>query len=136
MENISGSTDIQMFGKIAKFPKNVKARNALTYLENIRISKQKLWYFLIERDTVTPTGTDHQLHMIKYNNKVGVDCTVFITKLKEYYKKNEKMKLLVEQLVIDGDDKFSCIRNIPDIEIEGEKMINIITRDLIKLLYH
>jgi hypothetical protein len=127
--------NVQLFGKIAKFPKNVKAKNALTFLENVKISKQKLWYFLIERDTISQTGTDHQLHMIKYNNKVGVDCTQFLTELKSYYTKDEQMKNLVEQLIIDGNDKFSCIRNIPDVEIEGEKFINKITKDLKKLLY-
>ena len=37
-------------------------------------------------------------------------------------------------IVIDGNDKFSRICNIPPIEIEGKKIITKITEDLIRLL--
>ena len=35
---------------------------------------------------------------------------------------------------IDGNDTYSWIKNIPLVEIEGKKLISIITEDLIKLL--
>ena len=125
-------TKVDLFGKVAKFPKNTKASNAYNFLENVRISKKKLWYFIIEKD-VDEAG--QELQMIKYNNKKGVDCTKFLNELKDYYSHDEYMKSLIEKLVIDGNNSFSIIRNIPDVEINGEKLINKLTKDLIKLLY-
>jgi hypothetical protein len=131
------NNDVKLYGKIAKFPKNVKAKNANSYLENLKISKNKLWYFIIERDYLSDNETGKSLQMIKYNNKKGVDCTKFLIDLKEYYSKNENMIEHINELIIDGngEEKFSMIRNIPDIEIDGIKLINIITKDIIKLLH-
>lgn len=125
---------VDLYGKIAKFPKNTQASKAYNFLENVKISKKKLWYFIIEKDPES-TEVGQELQMIKYNNKKGVDCTKFLTELKRYYAKNETMDQIMESLIVDGNDKFSIIRNIPDIEIEGEKLINKLTKDLIKLLY-
>ena len=124
---------VDLYGKVAKFPKNTKASKAYNFLENVKISKKKLWYFIIEKDTVT--DANQELQMIKYNNKKGVDCTKFLNELKRYYDKDEQMYQIIEKLVIDGNDNFSIIRNIPNIEINGEKIINKLTKDLIKLLY-
>ncbi len=55
--------------------------------------------------------------------------------MKNYYSTNEKMSAYMEELIIDGEDKFSVIRNIPDVEIDGQKLITIITKDLINLLH-
>jgi len=41
---------------------------------------------------------------------------------------------MVENIQIDGNDKYSWIKNIPMIEVEGKKMISKITEDLIRLL--
>jgi hypothetical protein len=76
--------------------------------------------------------------MVKYNHKKGVDLSKFIQDLKEYYKSkysdNKKVLKLIEAIVVDGNDKFSKICNIPLIEIEGKKIITKITEDLIRLL--
>lgn len=128
------SKDINFYGKVAKFPKNTKAKNAYVYLENIKINKKKLWYFIIEREKIDDQGNDLQL--IKYNNKNGVNCEDFVNKLKEHYKKDSKIKDHIDNLIVEGSDSFSIIKNIPDVEIDGKKLIAIITNDLIKLLYH
>lgn len=129
------SKKIETYGKIFKFPKNTKAKNAYDFLENIKISKKKLWYFIIEKEYFTNNnGEIQELQLVKYNNKKGVNCTDFINDLKEYYKKDERLIPLIEQLKVDGKKDFSVIRNIPDVIIDGKKFITIITQDLIKLL--
>jgi hypothetical protein len=37
-------------------------------------------------------------------------------------------------MMVDGNDKYSMIRNIPLVEIDGKKLITKVTEDLIKLL--
>ena len=124
---INENKNVNFNGKIAKFPKNTKVKNAFFFLENIKVSKNKLWYILIEKD-------NNGLQIVKYNNKSGYDLNKFIIEMKNFYSKNEKLSAYISELVIDGEDKFSVIRNIPDVEIDGQKLITIITSDLIKLL--
>ena len=119
--------NIHFYGKVAKMPKNSKAAQSYTFLEKIKISKQKLWYILIEKQ-------DNELQMIKYNNKKGFNLKVFVENLKTYYEHNEALKEHIEKLEIDGNDKFSIIKNIPDVEFNGKKLITILAEDLIKLL--
>jgi len=119
--------NIHFYGKVAKMPKNSKAAQSYTFLEKIKISKQKLWYILIEKQ-------DNELQMIKYNNKKGFNLRAFVDGLKNYYATNESMKQYIDRLEIDGNDKFSIIKNIPNVEIDGKKLISILAEDLIKLL--
>jgi hypothetical protein len=118
---------IHLHGRVAKMPKNTKVINSLSYLEKIKISKQKLWYILIEKQ-------DNELQMIKYNNKKGFNLKSFVENLKLYYSKDESLKEHIEKLEIVGEDKFSIIKNIPNVEVNGKKLITILTEDLIKLL--
>jgi hypothetical protein len=122
------SDKINFYGKIAKFPNDTKASSAYKFLENIKVSKKKLWYILIEKD-------NDGLQVIKYNNKLGFNLYDFVNELKDYYDQDENMRPLIENLNITGEDKFSTINNIPDIEINGKKLITILAQDLIKLLY-
>lgn len=127
---------VNFYGKVAKFPKNTKAQKAYNFLENIRIPKNKLWYFIIEKEIVLNEQNNYEeLQIIKYNNKEGVDCAKFIHTLKEYYSDNIVISGHIKNLTIDGNDKFSVIRNIPNVDINGKKLISILTEDLIKLLY-
>jgi len=119
---------VNFYGKVAKFPKNTKAKNAHDFLMNIKVSKKKLWYILIEKE-------DNGLQVIKYNNKLGFNLNDFVNELKVHYMKNENIRPLIEKLEISGEDKFSVIKNIPDVEIGGKKLISILANDLIKLLY-
>lgn len=120
-------SDVHLYGKVAKMPKNTKASSAYNFLERIKVSKQKLWYILIEKQ-------DDELQMIKYNNRMGFDLRMFVNELKTYYSHDERIKEYIENLEIDGNDKFSIIKNIPNVDIDGKKLITILTEDLIKLL--
>jgi hypothetical protein len=120
---------VNFYGKVAKMPNNIKAQKAYNFLENIKASKKKLWYILIEKD-------ENQLQCIKYNNKMGVNLKLFVEELKEYHKKNDEIFEHIEKLTIEGNDKFSIIKNIPDVEVKpGKKMIAFLTEELIQLLY-
>lgn len=120
---------VNFFGKVAKMPKNIKAKNAYNFLENIKVSKKKLWYILIEKD-------ENELQCIKYNNKMGVNLRVFVEQMKDYHKKDQSLCEHIQNLTIEGNDKFSIIKNIPDIEVKpGKKMITFLTEELIQLLY-
>jgi len=130
---------IEFYNKVAKFPRNVKASKALRFLENIKIPRNKLWYFIIEKQMIDKNGKDvdfEEIQTIKYNNKAGFNLVELVKQLKEYYRK-ENMEIFeqVDKLIIEGNDKFSLIKNIPKIEINGKKLITILTEDLIKLLY-
>lgn len=120
--------DVHFYGKVAKMPKNTKASSSINFLEKIKISKQKLWYVIIEKQDFS------ELQTIKYNNKVGVNLKDFTEALRKHYESNSIMKEHIEKLVIDGNDKFSMIKNIPDVEINGKKLMTILMEDLIKLL--
>ena len=121
---------VDMYGKVAKFPKNTKAHKAYNFLENIKISKNRLWYILIENE-INEHG--EELKIVKYNNKAGVDLKKFVNELKTYYSKTE-IADKVNELIVEGDSSFSVIKHIPDIMIGDKKLLTLITEDLIKLL--
>jgi hypothetical protein len=123
--------NVDFSGKVAKFPKNVKASKAYNFLENVKVSKKSIWYLMVEKQ-------DNELQMVKYNVKEGVDLTKFVNELKSYYLKkysNEpKVQKLIESIYVDGNDKYSMVKNIPAVSLDGKKMITKITEDLIRLL--
>jgi len=129
--NINEDTNVRIYGKVAKFPKKTKASKAYNFLENVKISKNSIWYILIEKQ-------DNELQMVKYNNKKGFDLSKFVAELKSFYTKkyadNVNISKLVESIQVGGAEEFSTIRNIPNIEVDGKKLITVITEDLIKLL--
>jgi hypothetical protein len=131
LDDKKNESKVDFTGKVAKFPKNVKASKAYNFLENVKVSKKSIWYLMVEKQ-------DNELQMVKYNVKEGVDLTKFVSDLKSYYIKrysNEnKVKSLIESIYVDGNDKYSMIKNIPPINIDGKKMITKITEDLIRLL--
>lgn len=125
--------EVKFYGKVAKFPKKTKASKAINFLENVKISKNSIWYILVEKQ-------DNELQMLKYNNKQGFDLNKFVVELKGFYirkyaKDQPKIAKLIESMEVKGAEEFSAIKNIPNIEIEkGKKLISKITEDLIKLL--
>ena len=135
---MSDNKKVDFYGKIAKFPKNTKAQKAYNFLENIKIPKNKLWYFIIEKEIIIKDGEDNyeELQVIKYNNKEGINCQKFVEALKTYYIEDIEITKHIKDLRIDGNDNFSVIRNIPNVDINGKKLISILTEDLIKLLYN
>jgi hypothetical protein len=122
---------VDFTGKVAKFPKNVKASKAYNFLENVKVSKKSIWYLMVEKQ-------DNELQMVKYNVKEGVDLTKFVNELKSYYTKkysnDSKIQNLIESMYVDGNDKYSMVKNIPAITFDGKKMITKVTEDLIRLL--
>lgn len=130
-QNKLDESQVQFYGKLAKFPKGTKASKSYNFLENVKIAKSSIWYIMVEK-------CDNELQMVKYNYKKGVDLSKFVTDLKGFYKKqfanNPKIVKMIESIEIDGNDKYSWIKNIPLVEVNGKKMISKITEDLIKLL--
>ena len=116
---------------MAKFPRNTKATKAYNYLENVKIPRSAIWYIMVEKQ-------DNELHMVKYDFKKGVNLSKFVNELKEYYigqfTNDTELVEKISMIEIDGNDKYSMIKNIPMVEVKGKKMISIITNDLIKLL--
>lgn len=124
---------VEFFGKVAKFPKNVDAKKASNFLENIRVKKSKLWYLMVEKQT---SEDGSELQMLKYNMHAGVNINKFLEDMKKYYiAKYPNLNEHLSKLAVEGDNKYSKIKNIPiNVEIEGKKLITIITNDLVKLL--
>ena len=60
---------IKFYGKVAKMPKGAKAGDSINFLEKIKISKQKLWYIIIEKEEF------NELQTIKYNTNDLFDET-------------------------------------------------------------
>lgn len=131
LDDHTHESKVDFAGKVAKFPKNIKASKAYNFLENVKVSKKSIWYIMVEKQ-------DNELQMVKYNVREGVDLTKFVNELKTYYTKkytNEpKVQQLIESIYVDGNDKYSMVKNIPSITLDGKKMITKITEDLIKLL--
>jgi hypothetical protein len=127
----TNESQVEFYGKVAKLPKGTKASKGYNFLENVKISKSSIWYIMVEKQ-------DNELQMVKYNHKKGVDLAKFVEDLKGYYtkkfEKNPKIQKMIESIAIDGNDKYSWVKNIPLIEIDGRKMISKITEDLIRLL--
>lgn len=126
------NNNIELTGKIAKFPNDTKAVKAIKFLESVRANPNKLWYIIIEDQ-----GTD--LKMVKYNRALGVNLFDYTVKLKEfyctYYKDQPEVLELFNNIIVDGENEFSIIRNIPQIVLENNQtLISKIASDLIKLL--
>jgi hypothetical protein len=129
-EDDKANEKVETFGKVAKFPKNTKASKAYNFLENVKISKKSIWYIMVEKN--------NELQMVKYNVKEGVDLNKFVNELKTYYisksKGNKALCESISKISVDGNDKYSMVKNIPNVDIDGKKVITKITEDLIKLL--
>lgn len=130
-EEVNEENEVKLYGKVAKFPKKTKASKAYNFLENVKISKNSIWYILIEKQ-------DNELQMVKYNNKKGFDMVKFVLELKSFYlneySNSPKMVKLIESIEVGGAEEFSAIKNIPNVEVGGKKLISKITEDLIRLL--
>ena len=127
---ITHESNVDFTGKVAKFPKNTKASKAYNFLENVKVSKKSIWYIMVEKD--------NELQMVKYNYKEGVDLNKFVNELKTYYiskfKTNKKICESISNINVDGNDKYSMVRNIPNVKLDDKLLITKITEDLIRLL--
>lgn len=124
-------------GKVLKLNKNA---DVVKFMENIKIQKNKSWYIITEKEILDGI----ELHLIKCNNE-GVNANLFISQVKDFYIKNttnEALKQKFANINVVGNDKFSVIKNIPNIEVDftengvvkKQKFVNKIMEDLIKLL--
>lgn len=135
--------NIKVYGKIAKFPKNTKAETAYSYLKNLKnpkLSKNDIWYIMLEKQGFDNNG--NELQMIKYDQKKGVNLSKFIVDLKSYYmnkfKDNAAIVEAISKIELCGDTNgmVASIKNIPDLKIEDDKKLSTkITSDLINLLH-
>jgi len=123
--------EAKLYGKVIKLPKN---DDAIKYMENIKM-KNNIWYVVVEKQSIDKNGTE--LHMVKWKED-GVNSNQFVAELKSFYlkkfDKQEKLKSLIEQIKVVGNDNFSIIQNIPNVKIGDKKLVTRITEDLIKLL--
>lgn len=130
LEDKKNESQVDFTGKVAKFPKNTKASKAYNFLENVKVSKKSIWYIMVEKD--------NELQMVKYNYKEGVDLNKFVNELKTYYiskfKSNQKICESISKINVDGNDKYSMVRNIPNVKLDNKLLITKITEDLIRLL--
>jgi len=114
-------------GKIVKFSSNIKPSVSIVMLENNNVSKDKLHYII-------STQTKDSLVVLKYNENADIKLTEFVNTLIDYYKKNEQLVKQFDQILIEGNDKFSIIKNIPNITLGDKKLIDILNENLVKLL--
>jgi len=133
-EETKHESKVETFGKVAKFPKNVKASKAYNFMENVKISKKSIWYLMVEKMDIN----GESLQLVKYNYNEGVDLNKFVNELKEYYlnkyKDNKSLCESINKIEVDGNDKYSIIKGIAPVEVDGKKLITKITEDLIKLV--
>tara|TARA_R110000772_G_scaffold1210_2_gene4268 strand:- start:4425 stop:5132 length:708 start_codon:yes stop_codon:yes gene_type:complete len=135
--NFSENFNVEVYGKLAKFPEGVKASKAFNWVYNLKdpkLSKKEIWYLMIEKQ-------DNELQMIKYQQKQGVNLTKFVVDLKNYYlEKYGDTPAIVEKInkiKLGGDQEgnISAITHIPNIIVEGnKKLIHKLMEDLVQLL--
>jgi hypothetical protein len=114
-------------GKIVNFSNCIKPSISIVMLENNKISKDKLHYIISEQ-------TKNSLVVLKYNEKAEIKLTDFANTLITYYKKNINSKNIFDNIIVEGSEQFSIIKNIPDINIGNKKLIQLLKDDFIKLL--
>lgn len=110
----------KFIGKLLDFPKNLKSEEAFNFLKENKISKEKLWYFIIEKN--------NELHIVKYNENKGFKITEFVVELLNTYNNHPDIKRLITEVKVKGNDNFSIICNL------NEKNTKFIKNDLIRFL--
>jgi hypothetical protein len=122
---IKNESKIVFSGKVAKFP-TIKPSQAIKLLENKNVSKEKLDYIITDQnDTIV---------IVKYNENAKFDLKKFSDALISFYRNNSYLKENFSKVIVEGCDKYSIIRNIPDIDYNDKKMIQVVNDDITKLL--
>jgi len=114
-------------GKIATMPSTIKPSTSIVLLENNNISKDKLHYIISKQ-------TQNTLVLLKYNEKAEIKVTEFVKTLVSYYMRNEQLINDFKQIVIEGTEHFTILKNIPNITLENKKLIDILNENIINLL--
>jgi predicted HAD superfamily phosphohydrolase len=137
MENKDKKT-AKVKGKVLHFPFDTDLRVIESRYDDVKIPRDKHWY---------NDDKGNQIHLVKWNQD-GVSANSFVEAMKKRYIdiSDDKMKELFEKIRVVGNDKFSIIENIPNVEIfekiikdgketvEKKTLVSKITSDLIKLL--
>ena len=119
--------NFEFVGKVVKFPSRIKPSVSIVMLENNNVSKEKLHYIISKQ-------TNDSLVLLKYNENAQIKLTEFVTTLITYYKRNQQLKSAFDKIVVEGNDSFSIIKNIPNINLGDKSLIQVLNDDLIKLL--
>ena len=77
---------------------------------------------------------DESLLILKYNEKHKLKLKEFVTNLVSYYRRNPQLDKLFSEIIVEGNDTFSIIKNVPKTELNGKKVLQILNDDLINLL--
>ena len=114
-------------GKIVEMPSKIKPSVSIVILENNKISKDKLHYIISKQ-------TNDTLVVLKYNEKAEIKLTEFVNTLITFYSKNENLKNLFDKIVVEGNDSFSIMKNIPNVNLGEKSLMETLSENLIKLL--
>lgn len=114
-------------GNVVKFLDNFKPSSAYSILESNNYSKDDLHFMIIEQ-------ADESLLILKYNEKHKLKLKEFVTNLVSYYRRNPQLDKLFSEIIVEGNDTFSIIKNVPKTELNGKKVLQILNDDLINLL--
>jgi predicted ester cyclase len=115
--------DLSFHGKCVHFPVlGIKPSEAYKILESNRFSKDKLHFIVTEQP-------NNSILVLKYNDKSTIKITEFVNNLIQYYRNVPSLQKEIPQVVVEGNDTYSLIKNIPDL-----KVIQIIKKDIMKLL--
>lgn len=115
--------DIVFFNKIAIFEKSVMAKDAYNILESLKVDKNKLWYFMMDRN-------DNSIQIVKYNYEQGFHLLNLVSELFKKYDTVPQLKesLTSQNIKFSGGKEFVVISNL------NENLKNLIKIDITKLL--
>jgi hypothetical protein len=91
------------------------------------VSKDKLHYIISNQ-------TENTLVVLKYNEKAEIKLSEFMTTLIDYYKQNKNIKNVFDKMIVEGNEHFSIIKNIPKVKLGNKELINVLNENIIKLL--
>ena len=121
------NVEIKFNGKIVQLPDNTKPSVNFKLLEDKMVSKEKLHYMVNKQN-------DNSIVIVKYNEKADVMLKDFVLELVNYYRKNKVLEEFLQDIIIEGNDTFSIVKNIPNVDYKEQPLIDVITNDLMKLL--
>lgn len=108
-------------GKIVQFSSDIKPSESIKLLKNNNISEEKLHYLISKQ-------TPDTLVVLKYNEKADKKLSEFMNTLIDYYKNNLKSDIF-DNIIVEGNESYSIIKNI-----NNDELLKSINTDIINLL--
>lgn len=121
------NAEVKFNGKIVQFPDNTKPSQNYKLLEERNVSKEKL-HFMVNKQN------NNSIVIVKYNEKVDIELKEFVEQLMSYYRQNKILEEFLAEVIVEGNETFSIVKNIPNLEFKEKPLIDVITNDLMKLL--